>query len=105
MLSQGEIPRQHCGLAIAAPSLIEPPFPQHGWTIVDAHTRLTHGTANMPVRKQNHLAGDFEFDELESGMTCRLTFEAQGYYTVAFEDIRLDRDLHLGNIYLKAVKT
>ena len=66
---------------------------------------LVDKSSGRAVDAKTNNYGDFEFDELESGMTCRLTFEAQGYYTVAFEDIRLDRDLHLGNIYLKAVKT
>lgn len=67
-------------------------------------TLVDKSTGKALVLKTNNY-GDFEFEELEKGSTYHLAFEAQGYYPITFGDIRLDRDLHLGNIYLKAVKT
>jgi hypothetical protein len=61
-------------------------------------------TGDRLVVKTNNY-GDFEFDGLEAGSSYRLIMKAEGYYSISFEDILLDKDLHLGNIFLKTVMT
>ena len=45
--------------------------------------------------------GDFEFDGLEAGPTYSLNIRAEGYYLVTIDDILLEKDVSLGNIYLQ----
>jgi len=45
--------------------------------------------------------GDFEFEGLTTGATYRLTVAATGYLPISFDALRLEKDLHLGNLYLK----
>ena len=63
VLARAEIPRQERRLAIAAPGLVKPSFPQHGRLVVHAHTRLAHWAANVPVHEQDGLARNLEFDD------------------------------------------
>ena len=44
--------------------------------------------------------GDFEFDGLKVGSFYRVTLKAAGYLTMVLDDIGLQEDLHLGNLYL-----
>jgi Fe-S-cluster-containing dehydrogenase component len=67
-------------------------------------TLVDKATGNGLFVKTNNY-GDFEFDGLEAGCSYRLIMKAEGYYPVSFEDILLDKDLHLGNIFLKTVIT
>ncbi len=45
--------------------------------------------------------GDFEFDGLEAGSIYSLNIKAEGYYPLTIDDIILEKDVSLGNIYLQ----
>ena len=45
--------------------------------------------------------GDFEFDGLEAGPVYSIKLNARGYYPMSIEDILLEKDVSLGNLYLQ----
>lgn len=59
--------------------------------------KLTEKT--LTTRTNNY--GDFEFDGLEADSTYLLNIKAEGYYPVTIDDIFLEKDVSLGNIYLQ----
>ena len=59
----------------------------------------TQGGAVLTAETNNY--GDFEFDGLKVGLTYRLAIAASGYYPVTMDAVRIEKDLHLGNLYLK----
>ena len=67
----------------------------------DAEVTLaeTHGGAALTAKTNNY--GDFEFDGLKVGTTYRLAIAAPGYYQMTLDGVRIEKDLHLGNLYLK----
>jgi len=53
----------------------------------------------LTVKTNNY--GDFEFDGLEADATYCINIQAEGYYPVTIDDIYLQKDVSLGNIYLQ----
>jgi len=48
--------------------------------------------------------GDFEFDGLEAGGSYTVKIEAEDYYPATINDVSLEKDVSLGNIYLQKRK-
>ena len=67
----------------------------------DAEVTLANGVTGGVLSAKTNNYGDFEFDGLETGSSCSLKVKADGYYSVTFDDINLQKDLFLGNIYLR----
>lgn len=45
--------------------------------------------------------GDFEFENIEKGLTCSLKIEAEGYYQINIENITVDKDIYIKEISLQ----
>jgi len=65
--------------------------------LTDQHTGNTFSTGT-----NNY--GDFEFDGLDAGSNFHLIVTARGYLTVTLSEIKLQKSVHLGNIYLNKDK-
>jgi len=62
-------------------------------TLIDQHTGKSLFT-------QSNNYGDFEFEGLDAGSSYQLMVTASGYLKVSLSDIKLQKSVHLGNIYL-----
>lgn len=47
--------------------------------------------------------GDFEFEDIEKGPIFLVKIEADGYYSVNIDNITVDKDIYLKEIYLQKV--
>jgi len=66
-------------------------------------TLVDKATSKSLAAKTNNY-GDFEFDGLVKGSRYSLNFKASDYYPITIDDIYLEKDIHLGNIYLRKIQ-
>jgi tetrathionate reductase subunit B len=66
--------------------------------------KLTDQKTGKSLKTTTNNYGDFDFDGLETGSKFIITIEAAGYLKMTLDDISIQKDLHLGNIYLTRKK-
>jgi Fe-S-cluster-containing dehydrogenase component len=66
--------------------------------------KLTDQQSGNSLFTMTNNYGDFEFDGLAAGSYYRLIVTAKGYLTVTLSEIKLQKSMHLGNIYLNKDK-
>jgi hypothetical protein len=62
--------------------------------------KLTDQKTGKSLKANTNNYGDFEIDGLKAGSSFSMTIKAVGYLSMTMDDISLQKDLHLGNIYL-----
>lgn len=82
-------------------------------SIFDANTKdclenveikLTNQDTGDSLSTMTNNYGDFEFDGLDSGSNYHLIVAARGYLTVTISEIKLQKSIHLGNIFINKDK-
>ena len=64
---------------------------------------LTDKANMVSIHTSTNNYGDFEFEDIEKGPIFLLKIEADGYYSVNIDNIMVDKDIYLKEIYLQKV--
>jgi predicted nucleic acid-binding Zn-ribbon protein len=62
---------------------------------------MTDNKNTLTLKTVTNNYGDFEFENIEKGLTFSLKIKANGYYQINIENITVDKDIYIKEISLQ----